>query len=325
MTTATRPTEDLLTLQCMEVWGGNEANDSRVSLSGLDAWVFSRPFAGEAHGGDVHYVSSCASGRISRLLVADVSGHGEAVAAIAVGLRTLLRRYVNHIDQTRFVESMNEALSRTFADGGFATSVISTYFGPTRTLSVSNAGHPPPLWYRAKTGVWQALTFEAFGRPADAETDATGDGGVRDLPLGIVGPTRYTRVDVRIDPMDLVVFYTDSLIEAADHDGRQIGVDGLLELVRGLEDGDPDALIPALLARVDVHREGRDAGDDVTVLLIRPNGRKPVRPLIDRLLLPWHMGKAFVASLRPGGPPMPWPEFSLAAMGGFFSDRLSRR
>src|SRR2546421_568934 len=86
-------------MTCMEVWGGNALTDNSVSMSGLDAWVYSKPYQDAAAGGDVYYVSSCATGRITRLLVADVSGHGSAVTATAAALRNLMRRYVNHLDQ----------------------------------------------------------------------------------------------------------------------------------------------------------------------------------------------------------------------------------
>jgi len=36
------------TMQCMEVWGGNQVVDKSVSMAGLDAWVYCRPF-GQAH------------------------------------------------------------------------------------------------------------------------------------------------------------------------------------------------------------------------------------------------------------------------------------
>src|SRR3954447_25427257 len=74
-------------MQCMEVWGGNALIDTCVSISGLDAWVYSKPFENGEAGGDVHYVSSCATGRITRLLLADVSGHGEKVRNTAATLR----------------------------------------------------------------------------------------------------------------------------------------------------------------------------------------------------------------------------------------------
>src|SRR5690606_40547076 len=43
----------------------------------LDAWIYSKPHGGK-QGGDVHYVSSCAAGMLTRLLVADVRGHGRS-------------------------------------------------------------------------------------------------------------------------------------------------------------------------------------------------------------------------------------------------------
>src|SRR5437588_8610229 len=122
-------------MQCMEIWGGSENVDTAVAMPGLDAWVYSRPYRDAVGGGDVYYVSSCATGRITRLLVADVSGHGQAVADLAVTLRTLMRKYVNHIDQTRFVCSMNERFVEMSAAGIFATAVVTTFFAPTKQLS----------------------------------------------------------------------------------------------------------------------------------------------------------------------------------------------
>lgn len=70
-------------MQCMEVWGGNQAVERSFQTPGLKIWVYSRPYGQAVGGGDVYYISSCASGRITRMLLADVSGHGELVAKIA--------------------------------------------------------------------------------------------------------------------------------------------------------------------------------------------------------------------------------------------------
>jgi phosphoserine phosphatase RsbU/P len=78
-------------MPCMEVWGGSQLTARGVVFGGLDAWVYSKPHGKARRGGDVYYASSCAAGRISRLLLADVSGHGTSVAAIAADLRLLMR------------------------------------------------------------------------------------------------------------------------------------------------------------------------------------------------------------------------------------------
>src|SRR5689334_4344170 len=80
------------TMRCMEIWGGNHAADACVATPGLDLWLYSQPYQGAENGGDVHYVSLCGGGRITRFLLADVAGHGAEVAPMARLLRGLLRK-----------------------------------------------------------------------------------------------------------------------------------------------------------------------------------------------------------------------------------------
>ena len=74
-------------LHCMEIWGGIEPVESAVKTPGLDLWVYSRPFEGDEQGGDVHFVTLCGGGVITRIVVADVSGHGSTVAEFSSTLR----------------------------------------------------------------------------------------------------------------------------------------------------------------------------------------------------------------------------------------------
>src|SRR6186997_572598 len=76
-------------LECAEVWAGSERTDSVVEMPGLRAWVYSAPSGSEAHGGDVHYLSLCPVCTVSRIALADVSGHGLAVVALGEKLREL--------------------------------------------------------------------------------------------------------------------------------------------------------------------------------------------------------------------------------------------
>ena len=95
---------DRHTLQCMEIWGGIEPVERTVATPGLDLWVFSQPFQGDEQGGDVHYVTLCGGGVITRIVVADVSGHGSSVAEFSSSLRALLRKNINQKSQKRLVE-----------------------------------------------------------------------------------------------------------------------------------------------------------------------------------------------------------------------------
>jgi serine phosphatase RsbU (regulator of sigma subunit) len=158
----------------MEVWGGSQLTTRGVEFGGLDAWVYSKPYGDAQHGGDVYYASSCATGRISRLLLADVAGHGNSVAATAADLRTLMRRFVNRLDQTEFVRLLNQQFAALSSEGTFATAIVATFFAPSRRLTVCNAGHPRPLMYRAAQRQWSFLGSDFLGkrrtgRPVHAE------------------------------------------------------------------------------------------------------------------------------------------------------------
>jgi hypothetical protein len=92
-------------MQCMEIIGGNRAERRTISAPGLDIWIDSRPLAPGKGGGDVHYVSTCGAGYVTRLALADIAGHGESVDSLAIALRKLMRKYVNTLDQTRFAQA----------------------------------------------------------------------------------------------------------------------------------------------------------------------------------------------------------------------------
>jgi phosphoserine phosphatase RsbU/P len=246
-------------LQCMEIWGGNRAVERVVSTPGLDLWVSSRPHEGADGGGDVHYVSLCGGGQITRLMLADVSGHGDAVAEVARSLRDLMRKHINSKDQSRLVQGVNREFGALPQMSRFATAVVATYLTKGDTLTVCNAGHPRPLWRPADTGAWAVLTHD--GQPAE--------GGLADLPLGVVDDTAYTQRQIALGRGDLLLFYTDALTEAENPAGELLGEDGLLALVQCLDPTDPAALPAALSAALDAHRGGRPAGDDATFILLR--------------------------------------------------------
>jgi serine phosphatase RsbU (regulator of sigma subunit) len=295
----------------MEVWGGNRAVDNGVVMPGLDAWVYAQPFGTGGEGGDLHYVSSCASGRITRVLVADVSGHGQGVAEIAGKLRGLMRRFVNYIDQTRLVEGLNREFAAMGEGGQFATAVIATYFAPTDYLTLSNAGHPRPLWYQARSRKWRLLTSKDTPRSGPAN-----------IPLGIAEPTKYDVASVHLAPDDQVVVYTDSLIEARDAAGRQVGEQGLLEIAQSLPPGEPDKIAGRLLEAVRRHAAGTSDADDITVVVLRPNDLKPrigpVQGLINTVRIGWE-------AVRPrDGLRIGRPEGGMVNVLGNFFNRFNR-
>jgi len=252
----------------MEVWGGNRAVEDAVSVFGIDAWVLSLPHAGGQQGGDIHYVSMCGSGRIARFIVADVAGHGTAAAGLAGVLRNLMKKHINRVDQTKFARDLNREFGLVAKDGSFATAVLATYFAPTGHLILCNAGHPAPLWYRAFDRRWRTLV-PTMPERADR---------VRNLPLGVVEPTDYHQFAVSLQEGDLVLLYTDSLIEAANPAGARLGLDELVDILGGLDGNQPERLNQNIVDAVRKWASLTPLDDDTTLLLLRHNGTRPSLP-----------------------------------------------
>lgn len=268
-------------LHCTEVWGGNTVVNQQVSVTGVEAHILSRPFGGPV-GGDIHYVSTCAAGLVSRFFLADVSGHDDVAAGVARNLRRLMREHINEVDQSRFTRTINREFGALADAGRFATAILATYFAPTGYFIVCNAGHPPPLWFRASEGRWTVLTPEATGVMASGQAGL----GVADLPLGIVEATEYRQFVAPLEPDDLVVLYTDALIEAAPPGGRALGTDGLLALAARVDASDPAAAGQALLAAVGEHRVG-PPDDDATVLVLHHTGQEAPAPSLASRIRAW--------------------------------------
>jgi phosphoserine phosphatase RsbU/P len=296
-------------MQCMEVWGGSQLTSRGVEFGGLDAWVYSKPHGEATHGGDVYYASSCATGRITRLLLADVSGHGNAAASTAADLRTLMRRFVNRLDQTEFVRLLNRQFTELSRVGTFATAVVATFFTPSRRLSICNAGHPRPLLYRAAERKWNFLGKQTQGN----------------LPLGILDAAEYEQFDVELAAGDCLLSYTDALIESCDADGEMLGEAGLLRIARLLGDVEPERLIEVLLKEIAERYRENLSEDDVTVMVVRANGREPRYSWGEKTRAALRFAGSLLRSLHPRAERAPMPDANLANVGGAFIPSLGRR
>ena len=192
----------------MQVWGGSGVADAAVSTTGLDVCLYCNPCGGDREGGDVHERSSYSSGRITQLVLADVRGHGEGVVWLSRSLRRLVQRHIDHPDHGTLVHSINQAFVSVGDVGTFATGLIATFFVPTRMLSHTNAGHPPPLLCRAESRQWAPLV--GVSSPSKKPPVSAAPANV---PLGLFESTMYGKTQVKLGPDDLLLSFTDGLEE----------------------------------------------------------------------------------------------------------------
>lgn len=182
--------------------------------------------------------------------VGDVSGKGIPAALLMVMVRSLLRATAwEVIAPEEIVERVNRFLHRDLPSSMFVTMVFGVIaLGGGRRLSLTNAGHVNPLLLR----------------PGEPPQIIRTGGPV----LGAFRDTKYPRQDIVLEPGDVVVVYTDGIVEAADPSGGPLGVEGLAALVERHRAEHPQAAVRAILDEIRRLSPGARR-DDLALLMLK--------------------------------------------------------
>jgi len=154
--------------------------------------------------GDFYDVRPVGAGRYG-VLVADVRGHGVSAGLYTMMLKSLEEQMHSRASEpARFMAAINAELSRYVVDESFATAFYAVV-DPTRgSLRYTNAGHPAPMHFHRADGTV-------------TEMDTHG------LPLGILGDGGYAEGAAQLAPGDLLLCYTDGIVEVNDRAGKMLG------------------------------------------------------------------------------------------------------
>jgi phosphoserine phosphatase RsbU/P len=256
-------------LMCSEVWGGNRKIFRTVQLPSVMAWVASVPLDEGEGGGDLHYMSACNHDLISRVALADVSGHGSVVNSMTETLKKLMRENIDVWDQSAFMRGLNDKFALN-GQSTYATAIVLSFHRLTGRLSFSSAGHLPPLWYHAGQEEWGWLKED------DDHRMKTLSG----LPIGLIPGTDYRETVVNLEPSDLIVLYTDGITEAENDAGESLDREQLLEWAREAPTDSPQALGHALLERLNSF-QGRCRSDDETLVVLQRERASLVSTLLN--------------------------------------------
>jgi sigma-B regulation protein RsbU (phosphoserine phosphatase) len=90
--------------------------------------------------------------------------------------------------------------------------------------------------------------------------------------LGLIPGVRYNRAQAEIRPGDVLVLYTDGVIEAANAAGEMYGVEGLARSVEAtFPDTNPEVVLNRVLSDAREVSAGAPAADDQTLVVISPD------------------------------------------------------
>lgn len=216
-------------------------HDEAFDLPGLRTMVRYLPASPAGRvGGDWYITADMPEGHVL-IAIGDVGGHGLAAAAGMARLRGALAGLaITGAPPQRLVGWLNDLVCHVGPE--HTASVVAGYFDPgSRTFTWAQAGHPPPLLIRG-ADVW------ALDRPAGVLLGA--------------GNEEYAAASLTLAPADLLLLYSDGLIERRDR-SLEDGLETLQAAVRGIDD--PQCVIESAL-----HALGSpDPEDDTCLVAIR--------------------------------------------------------
>src|SRR5690349_3383756 len=218
------------------------------NLKGLDIYGTTLPV--RTVGGDYLDVIDHVSDRLG-VLVADVSGKGLAAALIMVTFRAYIHATVINELAMRVVMARVNRLVHEATNGD---RFITTFYGlvdvENKRLMYINAGHNPPLLLRE-----------------DGTSELLSHGG---LPLGAFEDARYSESVAELREGDVLVLYTDGVVEAGNAQDEMFGLPRLEQIVRANESERAYTIVQAVISAVhDYAFDAEGPEDDLTVMVIK--------------------------------------------------------
>lgn len=185
------------------------------------------------------------------IALADVAGKGVPAALLTSMLQASLRTQAPTVPSTRDIMlAINRLTHELTAAHQFATFFLGRVDERTLELTYTNAGHNPPMLVRAN------------GAIEELETGGT--------VVGILDFATFEEGTVTLAPGDRLVVFSDGLTEGESPARELYGEERLRTLLRSLpRDLGAAATIERVTADLDRHLGGHEAGDDVTVLVLR--------------------------------------------------------
>ena len=205
-----------------------------------------------ALGGDCYDFMPLTNDRLA-LVVGDASGKGVAAALMIASVQSSLRTAALFTgnDLATLLKIVNlQAYASSLADR-YATVFYGVFDGATRTLRYVNAGHTPPIVLR---------------RNGSIDTLETGG-----APVGMFPDSSYEEGAVQLDPGDVVITYTDGVIEAANQSGEEWGVQRLLKATAAwarIRTENAEHLVRSIFNSMDDFSRGCQT-DDATLAVLR--------------------------------------------------------
>lgn len=186
------------------------------------------------------------------IAIGDVMGKGVPAALFVAMTYAFVRNYALDLDEpSALVNRVNRGLyPQLELTQQFITFFYGIYDPESGNMVYTNAGHNPPLVYRAATGECESLP-------------------VRDFIMGGMLDAQYREGVVSLYPGDVALFYTDGLKEGRNRSKEQFGMNRIINCLKENHIYDPASIQEILSYEFAEFLDGEPPYDDVTMVVIK--------------------------------------------------------
>ena len=177
----------------------------------------------------------------------DVSGKGVAAALLMAKLGADARFcMLTEPDPATAFTRLNSLMNKSGIAGRFVTLVAAILDPVSHSVTLVNAGHPPPLIYHRSTrSIGEAIDIKMAG-----------------LPIGVVDGFEYASSQVSLEPGDSILTFTDGVTEVMNFQDLQLEAKGVCAAVHG-GTYSPRMLAEQVIKAVNQFADGRKQNDDI--------------------------------------------------------------
>lgn len=201
-------------------------------------------------GGDYYDFIAMPNGGVG-IAIGDISGKGISAALLMATLRAFLRgQAIDHeTDLSTVIAKLSRLVFESSAENRYATFFLGTYDSTSRVLRYVNAGHNAPIVIRAGGDV---VRLEVGGSV-----------------VGLMREGAWERGQVRLEPGDLFIAFTDGISESMNHADEEWGEERLIEATRAVWGAPAKAILDHIVRSADGFVAGAPQHDDMTLIVAR--------------------------------------------------------
>jgi sigma-B regulation protein RsbU (phosphoserine phosphatase) len=216
------------------------------TIEPLDIAVTFRPVA---HlGGDLYDFIRFDDGRLA-FVVGDVTGKGAPAALYAALSSGIIRtRATRKYPPGQMLELVNKTLYSRPIESQYCALMYAIYDPQTRRIVLSNSGLPYPLLIRK-------------GAPRYLE--------LAGVPVGLFPDSQYQELDLALESGDVLVFYSDGLVEARDAANEDFGLKRLATVIQENGEKTAEQIVSAVNAAVEDFVARTPFHDDRTLIVVK--------------------------------------------------------